>query len=77
MIFIQMNSMFKKDNRQHHESNVIRRIFFEQLCRFLRINFKINSIFDIFQTFDDKVITMQKNKHFQNLIIDLFNNENK
>ena len=69
--------MFKKNNRQRHESNVIRRIFFEKLCRFLRMNFEINSIFDIFQIFDDEKMTMQKNKRFQSLIINLFNNENK
>ena len=53
--------MFKKNNKQRHENNVIRRILFEKLCRFLRINFEINSIFDIFLIFDDEKITMQKN----------------
>ena len=77
MIFIQMNSMLEKNNKQRHENNVIRRIFFEKLCRFLRINFEINSIFDIFQICNDEKMTMQKNKHFQNLIIDLFNSEDK
>ena len=72
-----MNSMLEKNNRQRHENSVIRRIFSEKLCRFLRMNFEINSIFDIFQIFDNIRMTMQKNKHFQNLIIDLFNSENK
>ena len=61
MIFIQMNSMFEKNNRPRNKNNVIRCIFSEKLCRFLRINFEINSTFDIFQTIDDKKMTMQKN----------------
>ena len=58
IIFIQVNSMFKKNNRQRHESSVIRRIISEKLCRFLRMNFEINSIFDILQIFDDERMTM-------------------
>ena len=69
--------MFEKNNRQRDESSVIRRSFSEKLCCFLCMNFEINSIFDIFQISNNKRMTMQKNKHFQNLIIDLFNNENK
>ena len=56
-----MNSMLEKNNGQRHEKSVICRIFFEKLCRFLRMNFEINSIFDIFQIFDDEKMTMQKN----------------
>ena len=77
MIFIQMNSILEKNNEQRHENRVIRRIFSEKLCRFLSMNFEINSIFDIFQIFDGEKMTMQKNKDFQNLIIDLFNSEKK
>ena len=77
VIFIQINSMLKKNNKQRDASSFIYCIFSKKVRHFLRLNFEINSIFDIFQIFDDEIITMGKNKHFQSLIIDLFKSENK
>ena len=65
MTSIQMNSMFKKNNRQRDVSSFIYRIFSEKLCRFLRLNFEINSILDIFQIFDDEIMAMRKNKNYR------------
>ena len=77
VIFIEMISLLRNHIEQHEKNNIIRDIFFEKLCYFLRINFQIYSIFQIFHVFNDDKITMRKNKRFQNLMIDLSDNKNK
>ena len=77
MTFIEIISLFRNHIEQHEKNSIIRDIFFEKLCYFLQINFQIYSIFQIFHVFNDDKMTIRKNKHFQNRMIDLFNNKNK
>ena len=77
VIFLEMISLFRNFIEQHEKNNIIRDIFFDMLCCFLRINFQISSNFQIFHVYNDDKMTMRKNKHFQNLMIDLFNNKDR
>ena len=77
VILIEMTSLLRNYMEQHEKSSIIRDISFEKLCYFLRISFQIYSIFQIFHAFNDDKTTMRKNKHFQNLMIDLLDNNNE
>ena len=64
VIFIEIISLLRNYIEQYKRNDIIRDIFFEKLCFFLRINFQIYSIFYIFHVFNDDKMTMRRNKHF-------------
>ena len=77
MTLIQVASVLEGNNRQHEGSSIIRRISFEKLCHLLRMDFKINSTFDIFQVSDDGRMAVREDRHLQSLVVDLSNSGGK